>query len=200
MSSIVIDLDDVRYIIDQYFFKSDFSRSAIWNSKNGSVMLSSSHDEFNSNMLAMKRAGYIFHRSVDRNAYTLITLKHLTHPHPDVLAASIKLPNKIGASIILKKGCMVCGNRAFSKCSTCRAVHYCSTTCQQEDLDGHQQWCCTPKAVDDFQDGINKVRRAIWTRKYFYALEKNWMTPRPDGSCGYAEWSWRKMQKECEFA
>ena len=189
--------DNCRYMLDQYFFRSDISKSAIWSSKHGSILISSSHNEFNSNMVAMKRAGYSFHHCTNRSDYILLTFKHPMYPHPDVIAAAMNLPNKTGASMILKKRCVVCDNWARSSCSTCRAVHYCSRMCQSEDREEHQEWCCTPKAVEEFQEGIEKVRRAIWTRKYFYALEDNWITPRPDGTCGYAEWSWKKMQEEC---
>lgn len=53
-----------------------------------------------------------------------------------------------------------------------------------------------PCGVCAFQQGISKVRATLYKRKVFDALQEKWMTPREDGSCGYAEWSWRKMQKE----
>ena len=53
-----------------------------------------------------------------------------------------------------------------------------------------------PCGICAFQEGIEKVRRAIWSRKVFQALEERWITPRPDGYCAYAAWSWRKMQEE----
>lgn len=55
-----------------------------------------------------------------------------------------------------------------------------------------------PCGVCAFEKGINKVRSAIYKRKFFHALEGNWITPNAYGYCGYAEWSWRKMKAELE--
>lgn len=49
-----------------------------------------------------------------------------------------------------------------------------------------------------FQEGINKVRETLYKSKVFRIMEKKWITPGPDGSCGYANWSWRKMKEELE--
>ena len=55
-----------------------------------------------------------------------------------------------------------------------------------------------PCGVCAFQQGIDRVRQALYKHKFFQALEENWMRPRPDGTCGYAEWSWNKMKQELE--
>lgn len=55
-----------------------------------------------------------------------------------------------------------------------------------------------PCSVCAFQEGINKVRAAIYKRKFLRVLEENWMTPKSDGHCGYAEWTWKKMKEDLE--
>lgn len=49
------------------------------------------------------------------------------------------------------------------------------------------------------QTGIAKIRNIFeisYKRRVIAALEENWLAPRADGSCPYAEWSWKKMQQE----
>ena len=53
-----------------------------------------------------------------------------------------------------------------------------------------------PCGVCAFQQGIARVRAALYKRKVIDALIENWIAPRADGTCPYAEWSWRKMQVE----
>ena len=57
-------------------------------------------------------------------------------------------------------------------------------------------------AVCQYLRGLEKVQKLFEKhrgKRVVDAFWNKWMTPRPDGSCGYAEWSWKKMQEECGF-
>ena len=64
----------------------------------------------------------------------------------------------------------------------------------EEDNEPHNKKC----GICAFQQGITKVRETVYKTKLFRIMEKNWITPRPDGTCSYAEWSWNKMKQELE--
>ncbi|XP_073725033.1 deformed epidermal autoregulatory factor 1 homolog isoform X1 [Misgurnus anguillicaudatus] len=66
---------------------------------------------------------------------------------------SISDDDKI-TEIIIKHTCVNCGREAFSECTGCHKVHYCSGFCQRKDWKEHQLSCCQPSAAINIQEEI----------------------------------------------
>lgn len=186
--------------INRYFVQNDFPVSVTWSHKIRELVLSDTAQELNNNFCAMNRAGFYLNevKNVPNKNCLLVSFQHEVFVD-DILADAFGVANGNGYSYAVKKECLVCREKTNRCCSRCRVAHYCSDSCRLEDAESHQKWCALPKSdVKAFKAGIDKLRTSIYGRKAVDRISENWMTPGPDGSCGFVRWSWNKMKRELE--
>lgn len=79
--------------------------------------------------------------------------------------------------------------------NVCSYVRY--RPCEKVSAFVKKNYC----SVCAFKSGMDKVANVFYKkrgRRVVNAMWNRWATPRPDGTSGYAEWSWRKMKEELE--
>lgn len=194
-----VDANSSPSDIKLHFLENDYTFGVMCNQ---GALLCMEPAEFQGNILALKGAGYHLYsvKGVKNERVVVATYLHNgVGSRGDPLATAFERVSPDGYSIALKKECMVCRNRTNVCCASCRVAHWCSTQCRIRDYPNHKQWCEHPKYdLEAFKQGIDKVRGTVYKHKVFNSICERWITPRSDGSCGYAEWSWKKMKEELE--